>query len=109
MKQYHEENKDHLRELHRLRRVERKYNLPREKYLQMIVDQQNLCAICHQPETWLTYRDKTVRPLCVDHCHKTGNVRELLCVKCNALLGHAQDNPEILKSAIEYLLKHKEE
>ena len=39
----------------------------------------------------------------VDHCHTTGRVRGILCFSCNVALGHAKDDPEILKSMIEYL------
>lgn len=38
-----------------------------------------------------------------DHCHETGEVRGILCHKCNHILGNARDSPEILQRAIEYL------
>lgn len=41
--------------------------------------------------------------LFVDHCHKTGTVRGMLCQKCNTLLGQCDDNIETLKAAITYL------
>ncbi len=41
--------------------------------------------------------------LCVDHDHKTGEIRGLLCDSCNNGLGRFKDNPEILASALSYL------
>ena len=39
----------------------------------------------------------------IDHDHKTGRIRGLLCQSCNHLLGKAHDSVELLQSAIEYL------
>jgi hypothetical protein len=43
----------------------------------------------------------------VDHSHKTNKVRDLLCTKCNTLLGAVDDNVEILEKAIKYLQLHE--
>lgn len=66
----------------------------------MFRSQKGLCAICqkHQSE-----RKKTFN---VDHDHKTGKVRALLCAPCNVVLGLVNDNPQILESAITYLKEH---
>ena len=55
------------------------------------------CDICGQN------RSVSNRALCIDHDHLTGIFRGMLCSKCNVGLGHFDDNPIILKSAIEYL------
>jgi hypothetical protein len=39
----------------------------------------------------------------IDHCHKTGKVRGLLCGNCNVGLGHFKDSVELLQQAAEYL------
>ena len=55
------------------------------------------CEICHVPE-----RDGET--LCIDHCHKTGAVRGLLCDKCNNAIGRFDDNPSVVYSALAYLM-----
>ena len=55
------------------------------------------CAICMKP---FGFHDRNMH---IDHDHKTGEVRGLLCAACNMLLGHAKDNPLILFKAISYL------
>jgi hypothetical protein len=78
----------------------RKYGLTVEKYDAMHEAQQYRCAICgHRPEA------DQLR-LRVDHNHETGTVRALLCVTCNSLIGFAKEDPEILRSALNYLAKH---
>lgn len=71
--------------------------IPRAFVYQFLSYQQkDVCAIC-------CCSNKNKRRFCIDHCHKTGRVRGLLCSECNFLLGCAQDNPEMLMSAIQYL------
>lgn len=67
------------------------------EYNQLLKEQNECCKICGQKET---VDNKT---LSVDHCHKTGKVRGLLCHSCNVGLGAFKDNPESLKKAIDYL------
>ena len=81
----------------------------------MVEEQNNLCAICSQPETQMRTRTagefkgmKIVAGLAIDHCHTTGKIRALLCRKCNLGLGAFNDNVEIIKLAIDYLNKHKD-
>lgn len=59
--------------------------------------QNHRCAIC------LSETTRSKRNWHADHDHNTGLMRGVLCHHCNVLLGHAQDNPETLKRAIEYL------
>lgn len=51
------------------------------------------CVICGVETTKLV----------VDHCHKTGSIRGLLCTNCNLGLGHFKDDPLLLEFAIQYL------
>ena len=82
-------------------KILKEYGLTTEDYSAMLKAQNNLCAICGNPET-ATYRGKT-KALCVDHCHKTGEVRGLLCRECNLGVGYFQDAPNVLRHAIKYL------
>ena len=72
------------------------YGITPEQYKQMHEDQQGKCKICNTTP-------KTKRGLHVDHCHKTGKVRALLCSGCNTALGSFKDDPNLLMNAIEYL------
>lgn len=71
------------------------FKITAEQYTQMLKHQQGVCAICHKSEIG--------KSLAVDHCHRTGNVRGLLCMNCNLTLGHAQDSPDRLRQAALYL------
>jgi len=84
-------------------RLMRTYGLTNEDYISMYESQLGLCAICNESQQGIT-KDGEERFLCVDHCHKTGKVRGLLCARCNAGLGQFQDNPEFLISASKYLI-----
>ena len=79
----------------RAQQIKHKYGLDYDDYLGMIDSQNNQCFICGKEF------DKT--PF-IDHCHKTGKVRGLLCPACNTGLGVFKDDPELLQRAIEYLL-----
>lgn len=58
--------------------------------------QGGVCKICRRPETQR-------KRLAVDHCHTTGAVRGLLCITCNAEIGHLLDDPEIIRRAADYV------
>ena len=65
----------------------------------MFDNQGGRCAICGKHQSELN------RVLSVDHDHKTGNVRQLLCTKCNAAIGYLNDDPRLCEQAKQYLLK----
>lgn len=72
-----------------------------ELYNQMFEAQNGVCKICGNPETHR--RNGRVKALAIDHCHKTGVIRGLLCSECNTGLGKMKDDPKILRKAAEYL------
>lgn len=84
-------------------RLSTKFGLTRDEYDRIGETQNWLCAICSKPET-STFR-RSIRRLAVDHCHKTGRIRGLLCRKCNQGIGHLRDDVAILRKAITYLEK----
>jgi len=71
------------------------YGVDYEAYQNMLVEQKQKCGIC----------DEVMKKPVVDHCHKSGKARMLLCQSCNIMLGMAKDNQNIFKSAIKYLQK----
>ena len=79
----------------------RNYGITGEQFNEMLEGQNGVCAICERPET--TTRMGKLRPLCIDHNHKTGKIRGLLCSNCNQALGKFKDNPETLMRAAKYL------
>ncbi len=74
------------------------YKLSPEDYQTMFDAQNGVCAICGEIE-----RTKLGKKLAVDHCHKTGKIRGLLCFKCNRGLGIFKDSIELFNNAIKYL------
>lgn len=81
-----------------------RYGITLEQYFEMWLQQGGACAICGQPET--TVIKGTPSLLSVDHDHKTGKVRALLCRGCNGGLGNFRENPKALRNAVKYLALH---
>jgi hypothetical protein len=84
------------------------FGLSIDAYDAMFAGQSGVCAICKRPENAKSSGDGSPRALAVDHDHKTGKVRALLCSACNTSLGGFQDNPAYLQAAIEYLKEHSD-
>jgi len=72
--------------------IKNRYNLTSEQYYKLFKIQNNKCLIC-----------KKKTKLVIDHDHKTGKFRGLLCRECNLGIGLLKDNVTILKMAIKYL------
>lgn len=72
----------------------RRYKLTVEKHTQMLIKQNYVCALCGKPPT-----DK--RALATDHDHVTGEVRGLLCYKCNRDMATVDDK-DFLSKLIAY-------
>jgi hypothetical protein len=79
----------------------KKYGLSLEDLQKLLSLQKEVCLICSRVLK-ITSDNKTERA-CVDHCHKTGKVRGLLCHKCNAGLGMFEESLDSLQKSIDYL------
>ena len=82
-------------------RFKRTYGISLNDYNILFIKQKRICAICYNKET-RRLNGKIVN-LSVDHNHKTGKVRGLLCSQCNRSLGGFKDDIKLLKKAIYYL------
>lgn len=76
-----------------LRKRLRVYGLSIGEYEARIRAQGSSCAIC----------GTVTERLCLDHCHKTGKLRGLLCDTCNKALGMLGDDAEGIRRALDYL------
>lgn len=77
------------------------YGITPVEYDKILEDQSGVCAICGEQ---CSCRGR----LAVDHDHRTGVVRGLLCNNCNRSLGLLKDSREVLLSAVAYLDKHRD-
>jgi hypothetical protein len=89
MAKWRKAHPDRVRDMH----VKQKYGITFEEVEILRGQQGNCCALCDK---------KFLSTPCVDHCHKTGKVRGLLCVRCNSALGDLE-RPGWLPRAVKYL------
>lgn len=87
--------------------LKRKFGVGLIDHARMKAEQGGVCAICKSEESFINKRTGVLQELSVDHCHTNGNVRGLLCVRCNRGLGYFTDSIERLRNAIDYLEKSK--
>lgn len=83
------------------------YGITSVQYDEMFTNQDGLCYICGEREVAVDYRSGNVKFLAVDHDHKTGKIRKLLCWKCNTTLGRLKEDEEYIKSFLNYVIEHK--
>jgi|SRR5271166_3815920 len=84
------------------------YKISLDDYNNLLIKQNELCAICNKKESSISKSSGLIKKLSVDHNHETKKVRALLCEKCNRGLGYFCDDIEILDKASEYLKYHGE-
>ena len=92
-KKYVQANKEHYRVYFKNYHRERTYGLTEGGFNRLLTEQGGCCAICRcVPKKYF-----------VDHCHDTGKVRGLLCPGCNTALGQLNDDPTLVRRALEYI------
>ena len=89
--------KKHWSEESRNERLQRQYSITEETYAAIFQKQNGKCAICKCRQHY--------QRLSVDHDHKTGMVRGLLCTNCNRGLGRFFDSSVRLRNAAAYIEK----
>lgn len=71
-----------------------------DEYNRIFMEQEGRCRICSRHQSEFSVR------LAVDHCHKTGKVRALLCRRCNVALGLLEENADLFVLSASYLKEH---
>lgn len=111
---YRAENRDKVRQQesawyynHRDRAMathrKQKYGLTAHAFDRMLLRQHERCLGCHSPITGTSGSRGNTQIGHVDHDHKTGKVRGLLCQNCNHILGAAKDDQLTLRRLMAYL------
>lgn len=96
-KKFYKENPDYNKNI----KLKAAYGITLEEYNAFSTFCEGVCVICEN-------KCPSGRRLAVDHDHKTGVIRGLLCINCNKGLGNFKDNTELLQKAISYLTAYKE-
>ena len=81
--------------------LKHRYNISVDDYNKMLEEQNHCCKICGEHSS-----NNTKNKLYVDHSHKTGKVRGLLCNKCNTALGLLGDSIDVLSNSTSYLKQY---
>ncbi len=80
--------------------LRKQYDLTAKEYEYILAQQHGMCAACGLSE-------KNGRRLAVDHDHKTGMVRALLCIACNTSLGLLREEPKRIQALLDYSLSFR--
>ena len=90
---WQKDNKDRVKGI----KLKYSFGISLEEYNQLLEKQEYRCAICRKEKI------ENGRSFAVDHDHKTGRVRGLLCTSCNCGIGFLRDSKDLLLRAITYL------
>jgi hypothetical protein len=92
LREYRAQNPERVRQWSRKYHLKRLYGLTPAEFGEMSLAQGGRCLVCHE-----------AAKLVVDHDHTTGEIRGLLCVTCNMLLGVIEGHPALVPSLFDYL------
>jgi hypothetical protein len=88
-------DKRHRDRDHEQRRRLRKYGITQVAYDQLLTKQCGRCPGCGTDQPG-------VKGWAIDHCHRSGKVRALLCMRCNTMLGLANEDPSMLRALADF-------
>ena len=106
-KAWRKSNPSSQKQSNRKTKIRLKYGASLETIHALLEKQGNKCQICAEP-IWFGASDKRNVPH-VDHCHKTGMIRGLLCLTCNTGIGMFGDSSDLLQKATDYLSNNHRE
>lgn len=78
--------------------AKRNYNINRDKFDGLMNKKE--CSICK-------IKFKELKDIKIDHCHDSGIVRSVLCIKCNTLLGLINEDLNLLCEVSKYIEKYQ--
>ena len=90
------------RPINKRRKLLKRYGLTLEEFELRLVYQNGKCACCGRE---MLLEGKRTRLVCVDHNHDTGEIRDLLCGRCNLAAGNVKDSSELAEKLRKYLAK----
>lgn len=96
-KDYRQKHKERLKNMDIGYRLKKEYNLTLNQKNQMIKDQNGLCYCCKK-ELGTNPNNNHV-----DHDHKTGRIRKILCSRCNITIGGLKEDPILTQQILDYI------
>jgi hypothetical protein len=103
-KKWRAENPESRKATRRMGHLKSLYGMSIQDFERMMYEQSNLCLICNNEMTVGTRDGRTVN---VDHDHDSGDIRGLLCTRCNNGLGCFDDNPDLMIAAAAYVMRYQ--
>lgn len=86
--------------------LKKRFGISLIDFRQMLASQDGRCAICMMKLVVSAPRRGRRDLACADHDHDTGQVRGILCNRCNTAIGLLNDNIALLQVALNYLKRH---